>query len=95
MNEEWVTITDASERLQEEHIRVGRNTISRLSKRGVIQTKDNPLDTRVKLINFHELRALFKEYGNKTRSARSEVDEEEGAELDELVLEEDVRENKE
>jgi hypothetical protein len=58
MSEEWVTMTEAANRLG-----VKRNKISRLASRGVIQTKDNPLDARVRLVNFEELRALFNQYG--------------------------------
>lgn len=58
MNEEWVTMTEAADRLK-----VRRTKISRLAGRGVIQTKENPLDARVKLVNFTELRALFDQYG--------------------------------
>ncbi|MBE3558597.1 MAG: hypothetical protein IMW89_05145 [Ktedonobacteraceae bacterium] len=58
MNEEWVTMTEAASRLN-----VRRTKISRLAARGVIQTKENPLDARAKLVNFTELRALFEQYG--------------------------------
>ncbi len=59
MSEEWITIQEASSRLK-----VGRNKISRLVSRGVIQTKDNPLDARVRLVNLNELRTLFETYGS-------------------------------
>ena len=62
MSEEWVTIQEASKRLE-----VGRNKISRLVSRGVIQTKNNPLDARVTLINFEEVRAIFQQYGNRKK----------------------------
>jgi DNA-binding MarR family transcriptional regulator len=58
MNEEWITMTEAADRLK-----IRRTKISRLAARGVIQTKENPLDARVKLVNFTELRALFDQYG--------------------------------
>lgn len=58
MSEEWVTIQEASRRLN-----VRRAKISRLVSRKVIQTKDNPLDARVTLVNLVELRALFEQYG--------------------------------
>ena len=58
MSEEWVTITEAADRLK-----VRRNKISRLASRGVIETRDNPLDARVRLVNLNELQALFKKYG--------------------------------
>lgn len=59
MNEEWVTIKEAAERLG-----VRRNKISRLASRGIIKTKDNPLDARVRLVNLNELRTLFETYGS-------------------------------
>ena len=58
MSEEWVTIQEAARRLD-----VKRNMISRLVSRGVIQTKNNPLDARVRLVNLDELRKLFEQYG--------------------------------
>ena len=60
MNEEWVTIQKAFERLG-----IKRNKISRLASRGVIKSKANPLDARVRLVDLNELRALFKKYGNR------------------------------
>ena len=60
MNEEWVTIQEAASRLK-----VRRNKISRLVSRGVIQTRNNPLDARVRLVNLNELRTLFETYGSR------------------------------
>lgn len=57
-NEEWVTMTEASERLG-----VSRPKISRLARKGAIKTKPNPLDGRVRLVNLVELKALLDEYG--------------------------------
>lgn len=65
MNEEWVTMTEAAERLRDENIQIGRNKISRLASRGIIKTKDNPLDARVRLVNLHELREIFKQFGSR------------------------------
>ena len=59
MSEEWVPIQVAADRLK-----VRRNKISRLASRGVIQTRENPLDARVRLVNLSELRTLFKTYGS-------------------------------
>ncbi|QBD79052.1 hypothetical protein EPA93_24925 [Ktedonosporobacter rubrisoli] len=64
MSEVWVPISDAEKRLKAENIQIGRNKISRLVSRGVIQAKVNPLDARVRLVNIEELRTLFKEYGS-------------------------------
>ena len=58
MKEEWVTIQEASKRLD-----VRRAKISRLVSRKIIQTKDNPLDARVTLVNLEELRTIFEQYG--------------------------------
>jgi len=60
MSEEWITMQEAAKRLS-----VGRNKISRLVSRGVIQTKDNPLDARVRLVNLNEVRVIFETYGVK------------------------------
>jgi hypothetical protein len=60
MSEEWVTITEAANRLK-----VRRNKISRLASRGIIETRDNPLDARVRLVNLNELKVLFEKYGGK------------------------------
>jgi DNA-directed RNA polymerase subunit F len=60
MNEEWVTIQEASE-----YLKVRRNKISRLVSRGIIQTRDNPLDARVRLVDLSELRILFEKYGKR------------------------------
>jgi hypothetical protein len=60
MNEEWVTIQEAFERLG-----IKRNKISLLASRGVIKSKANPLDARVRLVDLNELRALFKQYGSQ------------------------------
>ncbi len=70
MNEEWVTIQEAARRLN-----VGRNTISRLISRGVIKTKDNPLDARVKLVNLNELRTIFEQFGSRMGDDQGDDDE--------------------
>jgi len=63
MSEELVTIQEAVERLKAERLKVNRNKISRLAGRGSIQTRDNPLDARVRLVDLNEIRALFEKYG--------------------------------
>ncbi len=60
MSEEWVTMQEAANRL-----RINRNKISRLASRGAIQTRDNPLDARVRLVDLNEIRALFEKYGSR------------------------------
>ena len=67
MSEEWVPIQEASDRLK-----VRRNKISRLGSRGVIQTRENPLDARVRLVNLNELRTLFKTYGGSKEDDKDE-----------------------
>ncbi len=52
--EQWVTITDAAVRLG-----VGPSKISRLVKSRQIKTKDDPIDKRLKLVDFGELEKLF------------------------------------
>lgn len=52
---EWITITDAAVRLG-----VGPSKISRLVKSKQIQTMDDPIDRRVKLVDFDELQKLFR-----------------------------------
>jgi hypothetical protein len=70
MSEEWVTIQEAADRLK-----VRRNKISRLVSRGVIQTRDNPLDARVRLVDLNELRALFEKYGSRLGDDRDDDEE--------------------
>ena len=70
MNEEWVTMKEAAERLG-----VRRNKISRLASRGIIKTKDNPLDARVRLVNLNELRTLFETYGSRIGDDKEDDEE--------------------
>jgi hypothetical protein len=70
MSEEWVTMTEAADRLK-----VKRNKISRLASRGVIQTRENPLDARVRLVDINELRALFGKYGSRLGEEKDDDDE--------------------
>ncbi len=72
MNEEWVTMQEAARRLK-----VGRNKISRLVSRGVIQTKENPLDARVRLVNLNEVRTIFETYGGQAGNGKDNEDEDE------------------
>jgi DNA-binding MarR family transcriptional regulator len=65
-----MTIQEASRRLN-----VRRAKISRLVSRGIIQTKDNPLDARVRLVNLNELRAIFEQYGPRMGDDKDEDDE--------------------
>jgi hypothetical protein len=60
MSEEWVPMSEAARRLK---VRVSK--ISRLASKGRIETRENPLDERVRLVNFDTLRALFDKYGTK------------------------------
>ena len=38
---------------------VSPNKISRLAAKGKIKTRENPLDERVRLVDYNELKALF------------------------------------
>lgn len=60
MSQEWVTMQEAANRLK-----INRNKISRLANRGAIQSKENPLDARVRLVDLNEIRALFEQYGSR------------------------------
>lgn len=71
MSAEWVTIQEAAKRLN-----VRRAKISRLVSRGVIQTKDNPLDARVTLVDLEEVRTIFNTYGNRKDDDNDDDDEE-------------------
>ena len=55
----WVSMREAAAILKAEGFKVSPNTISRLASRGVIQTRDDPVDTRVRLVDLDELRRLF------------------------------------
>lgn len=50
---------EAAAVLKAEGFKVSPNTISRLASRGTIQTKDDPVDARVRLVDLDELRRLF------------------------------------
>ena len=55
MNEpQWMSMRQAAKRLG-----VRPNKISRLAEKNRIKTRDNPLDERVRLVDFRELEALF------------------------------------
>jgi hypothetical protein len=55
----WVPMREAAAILKAEGFKVSPNTISRLASRGTIQTRDDPIDTRVRLVDLDELRKLF------------------------------------
>lgn len=50
----WMTMKNASKEL-----RVSQSKISRLAKQKKIETKDDPLDSRVSLVDVDEIRKLF------------------------------------
>jgi hypothetical protein len=54
---EWMTITEAAIKLG-----IGPSKISRLVKSGQVQTIDDPVDKRVKLVDLEELTKLFKRH---------------------------------
>lgn len=59
MNEEWVTMSDAAFQLKVEGFNVSVSKLSRLAKQGTIQSAEDPLDQRIKLVELNELRTLF------------------------------------
>jgi hypothetical protein len=59
MKQTWVTMKEAVTILKADGLKVNPNTLSRLANRGTIQTKDDPLDARVRLVDIEELRRLF------------------------------------
>jgi hypothetical protein len=54
MTEQWMSMRTAARRLG-----VSPNKISRLASKGRIKTRENPLDERVRLVDYNELKALF------------------------------------
>ena len=54
MSEQWMSMRTAAKRLG-----VSTNKISRLAAKGKIKTRENPLDERVRLVDFNELKDLF------------------------------------
>ena len=60
MSEEWVTMQAAAKRLK-----INRDQISRVASRWAIQTRENPLDARVRLVDLNEIRALNEKYGSR------------------------------
>ncbi len=63
MAQKWVPMRQAAEILKAEGYRVSPNTISRLANRSIIQTKDDPVDARVRLVDLDELRRLLAIHG--------------------------------
>lgn len=59
MQEQWVSMNEASAILKQEGISVSVSKISRLAQKGTIRFETEPLDERVKLVNVNELRNLF------------------------------------
>jgi hypothetical protein len=54
---EWVPLVEAAS-----HLGVEISKLSRLASKGKIQTQKNPLDERVRLVNFDEVRTLFETF---------------------------------
>ena len=55
-DEEWVTMSEAANRLG-----VSVSQISRLAQRGEIKAEADRLNKRVKLVDFNEVRRLFEQ----------------------------------
>jgi hypothetical protein len=54
VNDQWITLSEAAHLL-----RVSRPKMSRLVSSGLIPTKDDPLDQRVKLVRRDDVLALI------------------------------------
>jgi hypothetical protein len=54
VNDEWITLSEAAHLLK-----VSRPKMSRLVSSGLIATKDDPLDQRVKLVRRDDVLALI------------------------------------
>lgn len=54
INEEWVPMSVAAK-----DVGASLNKISRLASQGKLQTKTDPFDERVKLVNLQEVRRLL------------------------------------
>lgn len=63
MNEEWVTMSEAANRLG-----ISLSKISRLATMSRIKTEHNPYDERTKLVDFTELRAMFPPRSTKKKA---------------------------
>lgn len=59
MDEEWVTMNEASSILKSEGLQVLPSKLSRLASKNTIKTALDPLDERVRLVELGELRSLF------------------------------------
>lgn len=56
MPEEWITMTDAAERLG-----VPLSQISRLASRGTIRSEQDAINRRVRLVEFNEVKQVFEQ----------------------------------
>lgn len=56
---EWKSMSEAAYILKTEGINVSVSKISRLAARGRIETAQDALDERTRLVNLNELRVLF------------------------------------
>ena len=72
-DEQWMSMRTAAKRLG-----VSANKISRLASKGRITTRDNPLDERMRLVDFNELRALFESAPKVITDEKQEGEREEG-----------------
>jgi transposase len=72
-DEQWMSMRTAAKRLG-----VSANKISRLASKGRITTRDNPLDERMRLVDFNELRTLFESAPKVITDEKKNGESEEG-----------------
>jgi transposase len=72
-DEQWMSMRTAAKRLG-----VSANKISRLASKGRITTRDNPLDERMRLVDFNELRKLFEDAPKVITDEKKNGESEEG-----------------
>jgi hypothetical protein len=68
MAEQWMSMRTAAKRLN-----VSPNKISRLASKGRIKTRDNPLDERMRLVDFNELKMFFESAPKVITDAKDEA----------------------
>ena len=72
-DEQWMSMRTAAKRLG-----VSANKSSRLASKGRRTTRDKPLDERMRLVDFNELRTLFESAPKVITDEKQNGDSEEG-----------------
>jgi hypothetical protein len=75
MAQKWVSMREAATILKSEGYKISPNTVSRLANRGALQTREDPVDTRVRLVDLDELRRLFAFRRGETAAENSDEEE--------------------